>query len=154
MIRQATYDDLPALTLMGEAMLQETVYRVIQFDARRAMDFTAQLIEMENGYVGVYEQDGELCGAMLGAAQPAWFGDGVDQLAHDLFLYVRPASRHSRVAPALIEDFKQWACSQPNVRQVRVATSAGGAGQGANVLFERAGFEPVGKVFCLEVQAP
>jgi len=151
MIRYATHDDLPALALMGAAMLQETVYRTINYDAQRAMAFAAQLIDMDNGFVAVYEHDDELKGVMIGATYPAWFGDGVDRLANDLFLYVEPGSRHGPAAPLLIDAFKRWACEQPNVRQVRVGTSAGDTGQGANVLFERAGFTSVGKVFYLDV---
>lgn len=150
MIRPAKHEDVTEMVQLGLQMHQESNFAPVPYDVSRTEAFVHALVDDNDGFVFVSERDGALNGFMLGMAYPAWWGNGTDKIAVDLVLYVEPGSRHSTAALFMAAAFTRWA-KHKDVRQIRVGTAAGKAGQSANAIYEYLGFKPTGKCFLMDM---
>lgn len=148
MIRKATHMDVQELVRMGRAMHKESNYSVVDFDDEQCAKFIHWMLDQEDGFIAVAEQDGELVGYMAGHACPQWFGRVDQKAATDYGLYVAPACRRGPAAVQLAMAYRDWALEKGCV-QIRAGTAAGAAGQGANAIYEHLGFIRAGFLFVL-----
>lgn len=150
-IRTAEMEDVPAIVELGFAMHRESNYAPMSFDPGRVAMLARYLIRSpDQGFVAVAERDGKLEGVIGGFIEQGWFSS--ERIAFDFALYVTPAMRHSSAAVRLAQAFKAWAIEQ-DVRQIRVGTAAGEAGQAANAIYEHLGFKNAGRNFVYDVPA-
>jgi hypothetical protein len=133
---------------LGAAMHCESNFARIPFSYDKVRSLIRYFSQAPDCYLAVWERDGEIRGFMAGATSPAWFGDG--RIANDMALYIEPKFRHSTAAVALAKGFTRWAIEK-GVKQVRVGTAAGAAGQAANAIYEHLGYKFAGQCFVMDV---
>lgn len=149
MIRTATHADVDAMVELGAAMHRESNYAPLHFNRQRTANFVHWLIDNPDCFVVVGERDNEVMAYLLAMASPAWFGDGIQKIASDLGLYVRPENRRGATAIQLVQAYRQWGLKR-GYAQIRAGTSAGQQGQSANAIYEHFGFQRAGHCFVLD----
>ncbi len=144
-LRMATRDDLPALVVLGREMHGSSTYASMDFDVDILKSTLTALMDKSQFVVVAEDTNREICGAMVGAIAPSWFGR--DTVANDLALFVTRDARGSSAAVRLMKAFVQWAL-MAGARQIRPGVTTGD--ERAERLYERMGFARCGASFVME----
>lgn len=149
MIRTATYDDVPALLALGEAMHTESRYAALPWDAAKVSALIESLIESPDGLAMVAVRDGEIVGGFLGSIDEHYFSRA--RVACDYALFVRPDRRGGLLAIQLLEAYVGWA-KVSGAALIQAGITTGVNVDAASRLFAVAGFAGIGPLF--EYQEP
>jgi GNAT superfamily N-acetyltransferase len=145
MIRPATFNDLPRLIELGEAMHGESRFKAMRFSQQKVEAMLRRL--MERGFVAVAERDGEIIGGFAGMLEEHWFSE--DTLATDLALFVEPGRRGGFAAAALVGAFLDWA-RRRNPTIIDIGVNTGVRTHETARLFEKLGGQPAGLLYTWE----
>lgn len=147
MIRRAKKEDVDSICeLLLFARSQSAHYSKVGYSELRTQSYLYNMIgENPNMVILVDEEDGGVDGVLVGEIQPDWLTDGHRAFTH--LIYAKPGAN----GLGLIRTFVNYAKSWKKVKKVMIATSYDdGRGDRVEKLFERMGFEAVGKQY-LEV---
>jgi GNAT superfamily N-acetyltransferase len=147
-IRRATMDDLPHIVSMGRAMVAESPrLRAFRYTPAKVHVTVSHLIDNEDGFVYVDEQNSEIVGFLIAYVEPHWFS--IDKLACDLALYVRPDKRGGVIAARLLNRYKEWGREREAVI-TQVGVSSGVQLESTSGLLERLDFQSSGFIYDAE----
>ena len=147
MIREATYDDLPALIELGRAMHAESPnWSPWRFDAERLRVTLAGLVDAPHGCLLVAESADGLTGGMVAVAARHWCCDVLQ--ATDLALFVDPEHRGGTTAARLVRAYLAWCASRGAVPMAGVSTGVNA--ERTQALFQALGARPLGTTWIWE----
>lgn len=141
MIRNATIEDVPALISLGRLLHEESEYRDLPYDVEKITGVAHRLLE--DGFLRVYEKDGELLGGMSAVITEFWFSH--EKVAADVAVFVKPDRRGGIVAAALVRQFIEWAEERGVARQ-RLSITTGINEEQTAELYENLGFRKCGQI--------
>lgn len=132
----ACFDDIEAiLDICQEAHDLSPHYRHIPSDRHKARASLAQMILNPHMLVAFNGN-----GVLIAVAAPSWWGDGL--VISDVFFYARKGGR------TLLREYLKWARAFPGNNQISIGVTFGGeAGERAEQLYRRLGFEQSGTIF-------
>jgi hypothetical protein len=152
MIRQARFQDLPALAAMLREMHGRSKYagRVAISDKR----LEATLLGMIAGqaqcgagasFCRIAERGNEPVGFMAGLLDPVYhIGDKLT--ANDVYLYARPGA--GSAAARLVRAYVEWAAANPKVVEIKLSWTDALPGAGRiGTLYSRHGFRQAGAIY-------
>jgi GNAT superfamily N-acetyltransferase len=144
-IREASPDDFPRLLEMGERFIECTPY-----GCAYAPDRIVQMLWhlLRQGVVLVAEEDGIVCGALLGMMHDMWCGN--DALACELALWVDPARRGAGLATGLVQAFEAWGKEQ-GAASVCLSDLRAGDGYPAESFLKALGYRDIERMWTKEV---
>lgn len=146
-IRLAEHYDLLCLLQMAERYAEEAKDAWDWFDLDGGLlcqNIMAAIDDIDH-VIFVAEVDGELAGAIWGAAVPQVMTRAV--VARDLFHYVYPERRDYWTAKALVEHFEHWA-NKVGCKAVSVGAHSGVKdNRGARFVYQRMGYKSLGEDF-------
>lgn len=144
MIRNATIEDVPRIIELGINMHAESSHRELAFSIPKATKEVTWCVN--NGSCFVKEKDGVVVGFMTGFVKAPYFSE--ELAGYESMLYLMPEHRHGITATRLIATWAKW-CTDNGAKQLRPTTTCGVAG--ADRLFKKLGYIPVGQAFVKEV---
>jgi GNAT superfamily N-acetyltransferase len=110
MIREARYDDLEQILILGWDMHQESRYKDLDYDVEKSAMFFQMAMDDSKYLFLVSEKAGQIIGGFIGYCVSQWFSD--DKTAGDLVLYVQPEHRGGLSAVRLVKKYIEWAKDQ------------------------------------------
>ena len=148
-IRAIQKNDIDSLLLLLDKAGRESSFASLGHSLDKAKESIGRLVSVGQ-FVCVAVEDSSVIGIFMGVVQPQWFTDS--KIASDILLYVEPESRGTSAGYRLVSAFLAWAIEQ-GAKQIRVGTSfTQEASTTADRLYEKFGFQPVGKTFLLDIK--
>lgn len=138
-VRRAVLADIPAIVSMGADMHAESPrFRHLNFNAGKLSGVAKHLIETTtDGGVFVAEADGGLVG-MFGFIVVEYFF-GLDRVASDLGIYIKPEHRGTSAFPRLLHAFER-ATDEMGVTDKQVSAVTGVNTERVATALERLGY--------------
>jgi len=144
-VRKAGPDDTKVFTAIAEQfVLESPMYKGIAFDHESYEIFLRYVFESDQYLALIYEQDGEVAGAIMGMICSFLYSPELQ--ASDLGFYVKPEYRGKRVAVKLEAAYREWARSK-GARKVALGVTTGDKTAGA--FYERLGYTYVGSNYAM-----
>jgi GNAT superfamily N-acetyltransferase len=144
-IRPAHPGDLRQIIDLGRLMHEESPrLGKLRYVPAKAYTAIGRLIDSEDGFVRVVEEDGEIIGGIACCIKDHWYS--TDKMAYDIALFVRPDRRGGLTAAKLVKEYVEWAREKGAViTQFGISTGVHLASTGA--LLNRLGFEASGFLY-------
>lgn len=136
-IRRLEQRDVVVVAALGARMHGETRYRNLEYSEKAVIAFALGILERDDYFVYVADENGRLCGMLVGYVVPTAFGR--DKQACDLWFYVVPEKRGTMTAKKLVKKFYQWAREQ-GAHSVVMTVSSGINDERVGQFLERIGF--------------
>lgn len=148
-IRDATQEDVLDTVLAVKQFCKEIPHPAwTKFNSNKVNNLVAQLVESENGFVKIVENEGEIVGALIAVVSELpindlWF-------SQELMFWIDPEHRKGRTAIKLIDDYVEWSekrgCSFSRLSDLDsvLKTNVG-------TLFKRKGFKPTEIAYVKEI---
>ena len=136
-VRNATNDDCSQIAALGGELPRISSLSPMDYDEAKTATSIASFID-QGQFVQVMD-DGLICGYLIGAAFPSWFG--YDLIATDFAWYVSPGHKGSG-ALRMMRSFIKW-CKAKGVKQIRPGVSTGD--KRAVEIYKRLGFSTAGE---------
>lgn len=105
-VRRATKDDVMDIVMLTHQFLRE-FKGPLKFDARYFADNLDRIIENDNFFFHVAEDEGEVIGFLAGAKNFVLFS--TEPTAIEIGWFMEPAFRNGRDSLRLLSSFEQWA---------------------------------------------
>jgi len=148
-IRDATQEDVLDTVLAVKQFCKEIPHPAwTKFNSNKVNNLVNQLVESENGFVKIVENEGEIVGALIAVVSELPIND--IWFSQELMFWIDPEHRKGRTAIKLIDDYVEWSecrgCSfsrlsdLDNVLKTRAGT-----------LFKRKGFKPTEIAYVKEI---
>lgn len=147
MIKEAAFRDCQRITDFCRRMHEETKPAAKFSASRTRKALQAATCNPTLHKVWFAEVEGKVEGVLIGVTNQVWYSGQKE--AYDLMFMVSEEGRG--YGGMLARRFVRWARQQPGVVQV-ILSEALGASERTERMYERLGFNYVGKVFRLEVQ--
>ncbi len=145
-IRQATIDDIGALSAMGRAFLSYSPYgKHVAFDEASANETAKRLLEDEHSTILVAEAEGQIVGMVGGLIYPHYF-NYESLVGQELFWWVNQEHRKTGVGIKLLNAFEQWVKSMGAHLNFMIALSDEHE-QKITALYEMHGYKPAERIF-------
>lgn len=144
-IRPGTSDDLAALMRIARDMHEESRYAVLPFDEGKMARCIQGVIESEDGYCAVAEDNGVVVGAILATLYEPVFSR--KKLAQDYGVFMMHEWRGGLTASRLVHGYLEWAQKAGAVwAEIGVTTGVTPAQTGR--LLELCGMRWSGALYC------
>ena len=147
MIRNATYEDLTDIAVVGWEMHQESRFSKYEYNVEKVINLASRLIDSDRGIVLLYEVDGEIAGGFMGEVMEQYFGPSL--AAYDYALFVKSTHRGGTTAMRLVKEFVKQA-KQKGAEEVVIANATGVDIQMVEKLYTKLKFDRVGGVYVYE----
>jgi GNAT superfamily N-acetyltransferase len=144
MIRPATRQDIPAILALGQAMHNESRYRVMPWDADKVAGLVDWLIDNADGLAIVCEYEGRVIGGLLGVIEPHFFSTAT--LAQEYGVFVAPAARGLSVGEQLYTYYTAWARARGAV-MIQAGVTTGKHHDAVAAVLGRLGYAEVGQLY-------
>lgn len=122
MIRRATEKDITKIAVLGHAFVNAAWDGVAKYDVMDTIDWLEEFIKWDHNVVFVGEVEGEVVGMIAGLVFPFYFNKAHPN-AQEMFWWVDPAHRKSRVGIGLLTAFEEWA-AEKGAKTVQMGTVA------------------------------
>ena len=143
MIRQATEEDILDILVLGKQFIKESGYT---WDKNKTHDTIASLLASPLGTVLVWQEAGEIVGALMGIITNPFLSHNKE--AYEIAWFVDPDFRGKKGSLYLLKEFEDWARSEQCDAIVMgdiVAVS------NLCKLYERRGYKPVERLYKKEI---
>lgn len=138
-VREATYEEIPALLEMARMMHAESDYGPVPFEDEMCQIFLEIVVNETDHVALVAVKDNEIVGAFLGAVVPYFFSRQLR--VSDITLYVLPEHRGSSAAYRLDQAAEAWGESKGAVRNYRGITTNNPK---ADAFYKKMGYDCIG----------
>ena len=149
LVRRMQPRDAPAILRLTREAIENSVYDVSAYSAKRIITQLVQAIDLPNVYLGlVGERDGEVVGLKYACATLCFYTDNV--VCWDLATYVTPKARAFALTYKFVQEYKRWAISI-GAKELYLGSTSRPENARIGQLFTRLGFKPAGSLHVMEL---
>ena len=146
MIREATFDDIPAVCSLLQRHHEGSEYACFSFDEGKLKADLRVAIKSANSAAWVAVDGDEIVGSCIGSIADVFLSR--ERLATSVCLLVDKERRNSAHGLWLLLKFKSWARSLPKVSKIVVGHTSGiGDQERVSQLLEKTGFTKYGGLY-------
>lgn len=143
MIRPATHDDVSRIVDLGDLMVKESRFSVLEYAALKVDAFIRSLID-GNQFVLVSEDSGIVNGYFIGMVSEHWASR--DLISYDLAMFIHPDHRGGISAAKMVKRYLAWAKSK-GAKMINIGVSTGVNPEQTGRLYEKIGFNLIGYIY-------
>ena len=122
MIRKAIEDDILSIAHLGRAFVEAAWEGVAEYNVMNTIEWLEEFILLPHTALFVAEVEGEIVGMIAGIVFPFYFNKS-HLNAQELFWWVSPPNRKSRVGIDLLKAFEEWAVKK-GAKTIQMGTVA------------------------------
>ena len=148
-IRDATQEDVLDIVLAVKQFCKEIPHPAwTKFNSNKVNNLVAQLVESENGFVKIVENEEEIVGALIAVVSELPIND--IWFSQELMFWIDPEHRKGRTAIKLIDDYVEWS-EKRGCSFTRLSGLDSILDKKAGTLFKRKGFKSVETAYIKEI---